>query len=110
MTALASENIALLQAENAIQAGKGLPRLGGGGNLDIRKARETAQEFEAVFLAEMFKPMFENIDAAEPFGGGTGEDIWQDLQTQEYGKAVAKAGGIGIADAVLRQMIKMQEE
>lgn len=109
MTALASENIALLQAENAIQAGKALPRLGGG-KLDMRKARETAQEFEAVFLAEMFKPMFENIDAAEPFGGGTGEDIWQDLQTQEYGKAVANAGGIGIADAVLRQMIRMQEE
>jgi hypothetical protein len=27
----------------------------------------------------------------------------------EYGKAFARAGGIGIADAVLREILKMQE-
>lgn len=114
MSALSSNSLSVLQAQNAIDAGKGLPHLAANsgkhvGKLDMRKARETAQNFEGVFLAEMLKPMFEDIEAAPPFGGGTGSKIWRDLQTQEYGKAIAKAGGIGIADAVLHQMIKMQE-
>ena len=58
---------------------------------DMRKMRETAQEFESVFIAEMLRPMFENIDAAEPFGGGPGEQAYRDMQIDEYGKAIAKA-------------------
>jgi hypothetical protein len=31
------------------------------------------------------------------------------MQVEEYGKALSKAGGIGIADAVFREIIKAQE-
>jgi len=31
------------------------------------------------------------------------------MQVQEYGKAIAKQGGIGLADHVMEQMIRMQE-
>ena len=79
------------------------------GQMDLHRMRETAQEFEAVYLSEMLRPMFENIDAAEPFGGGPGEQAYRDMQIDEYGKAIAKAGGIGLADSVMREMIKMQE-
>lgn len=78
------------------------------GNMDIGKMRQTAQEFEAVFISEMLRPMFQNIEAAAPFGGGSGEKIYRDMQVDEYGKAIAKSGGIGLADAVVREMIKMQ--
>ena len=43
------------------------------------------------------------------FGGGQGEKIYRSMMVQEYGKAVAKAGGVGIADAVQREILKMQE-
>lgn len=76
---------------------------------DMRKMRETAREFEAVFISQMLRPMFENIEAAAPFGGGPGEQAYRDMQIDEYGKAIAKAGGIGLADSVMREMIKMQE-
>ena len=57
----------------------------------------------------MLKPMFANLGAEKPFGGGTGEDMWRSLQVVEYGKAIAQKGGIGIADSVFREMLKLQE-
>jgi len=75
-----------------------------------KRMRQIAEDFESVFLAEMMRPMFENIEAEAPFGGGPGEDIWRNLQIDEYGKAIARKGGIGIADAVMEHMIRLQEQ
>jgi Rod binding domain-containing protein len=35
--------------------------------------------------------------------------MYRGLLMQEYGKTVARDGGFGIADAVEREMLKMQE-
>ena len=78
-------------------------------NGNIQQLRKTAQDFEASFLSQMLKPMFENIGAEKPFGGGTGEDMWRSLKVKEYGKAIAQKGGIGLADSVFREMLKLQE-
>ena len=71
--------------------------------------QKQAVEFEAVYLAQMLQPMFDDLKAEEPFGGGFGEDVWRSQQVQEYGKAIAENGGVGIADAVARQLIQAQE-
>jgi len=71
--------------------------------------RKTAKEFEAMYLSQMLRPMFEGIKAEEPFGGGQAENMWRSLQIDEYGKAIANAGGVGLADAVVREMIILQE-
>ena len=76
---------------------------------DLQKARETAQDFEAFFLGQMLKPMFDSIDAEPPFGGGSAEEMWRSLQVDEYGKAIAKSGGVGLADAVVAEILKTQE-
>lgn len=76
---------------------------------DMKRMKETAEDFEAVFISEMLRPMFENIEAAAPFGGGAGEKIYRDMQVDEYGKAISRSGGIGLADSIMREMIKMQE-
>ncbi|MDH5749633.1 MAG: rod-binding protein [Rhodospirillales bacterium] len=72
-------------------------------------AHRVAQDFEAFFLSQVLQPMFSNLGAEEPFGGGAAEDMWRSLMVDEYGKAMAKAGGVGIADSVMRQIIIMQE-
>ena len=69
----------------------------------------TAKDFEAVFLTEMLRPMFSESTAEAPFGGGIGEDIWRSMQVDEFGKALAARGGIGLADAVAREMLHLQE-
>jgi Rod binding domain-containing protein len=96
-----------LDAQTAMAQGKALPSAPK--NANLTKIRETAEEFEAVFLSQMMKPMFEGIHAPEPFGGGQAEDMWQSLMVDEYGKAIAKSGGIGIADAVMAEMLRAQE-
>lgn len=68
-----------------------------------------AQDFEAMFIAEMMKPMFEGLEVDAQFGGGKGEEVFRGLLLEEYGKIMASTGTIGIADAVKRQMIEMQE-
>lgn len=70
---------------------------------------ESAKEFEAVFLAEMIKPMFEGISTEAPFGGGKGEEIFRGMMIQEYSKKLTNTGGIGIADHVRQELIKAQE-
>lgn len=94
---------ALMQSQTAYDK----PRVAKGA--DLAKVRKAAEDFEAVFLSQMLKPMFEGIKASEPFGGGAAEDMWRSLMVDEYGKSISKAGGIGLADAVMTEMLKMQE-
>jgi Rod binding domain-containing protein len=97
-----------LSAEAAMMAARSTSKPIANGN--IEQLRKTAQDFEASFLSQMLKPMFANLGAEKPFGGGTGEDMWRSLQVNEYGKAIAQKGGIGLADSVFREMLKLQEE
>ena len=72
------------------------------------KARATAQDFEAVFLNSMFSQMFSGVERG-PFSGGQAARTWHSFLTNKYAKNFAKAGGIGIADTVYRELIAQQE-
>ncbi|MEQ8194525.1 MAG: rod-binding protein [Rhodospirillales bacterium] len=104
-----SESLVALQAFDALSQSKPLPKAGRPGTMNLVQARKVAQDFESVFIAQMLKPMFENTEASSPFGGGSSEKIWRDMQVDEYGKAIARSGGIGIADSIVKEMMKMQE-
>jgi peptidoglycan hydrolase FlgJ len=96
-----------IQGRTAFQQAPIPPKIGKIGSVD--EARRVAEDFEAFFLGQMLQPMFANLGAEEPFGGGPAEDTWRSLQVDEYGKAIARAGGIGISDMVFREILKTQE-
>jgi Rod binding domain-containing protein len=73
------------------------------------KARQVAEDFEAVFANVMFQQMFTDVDGDGPFGGSAGTAMWRSFLTDEYAKSFAKAGGFGIADQVYRTLIAQQE-
>ena len=73
------------------------------------KAEKVAQDFEAFFLGQMLQPMFASISVEPPFGGGSAEEVWRSMMVDEMGKAMAKAGGIGIAAHVKREILRLQE-
>jgi flagellar protein FlgJ len=77
--------------------------------LDPKEAKKAAQDFEAVFLSQMLSHMFAGIKSDKVFGGGPSEDMYRSMMVQEYGKVLAQAGGVGIADSVMREMIRIQE-
>ena len=70
--------------------------------------KETAKKFEASFLGIMLQQMFEGVDTAAPFGGGPGEAMFKSFMTEAMAKKMADRGGIGIAGAVDREMLKLQ--
>jgi flagellar protein FlgJ len=85
----------------------GTPRAPTGRTPEAQRA--AAQEFEAQALGALLQPMFEGRGTENAFGGGAGEAQWQSMLVTEYGKVIARAGGIGLADAVLKEMLRMQE-
>ncbi len=74
------------------------------------RMRETAEAFEASFLAQMLKPMFEGLRTDGVFGGGQGEETWRSFMIEAMARQTVKAGGVGLADQVVAQMLKMQEQ
>lgn len=75
-----------------------------------KQIEKTAEDFESFFLAQMFQHMNSGVKADNVFGGGQAEEMLKSLLTDEYGKLASKAGrGIGQADTLVREMIKLQE-
>ncbi len=79
------------------------------GALADAEVRQAAEEFEAIFISQMLAPMFEGLETDDLFGGGPGEDIYRSILVEEYGKSIARAGGIGLADAIQREILRLQE-
>jgi flagellar protein FlgJ len=68
----------------------------------------TAQNFEASFLSVMLQSMMKDVGQDAPFGGGTGEQMFKSFMAEAMAKQMSKAGGIGLAETVQREMLKMQ--
>ena len=71
--------------------------------------RQAAQRFEAQALGALLQPTFATLHADRgTFGGGSAEATWRPMLVDAYAEGWAKQGGIGLADAVLREMLRTQ--
>lgn len=66
-----------------------------------------AEEFEAVFLGQLAKTMLETVELGD-MGGGFGEEMFRGVLAENLGTEMARGGGIGLAPAILQQLIKAQ--
>lgn len=73
------------------------------------KARAAAKAFEAVFIGQMTKLMMETAPAESDFSGGHCEEMFRGVLAEQLGTVIAKGRGIGIADQVLGEIIKLQQ-
>ncbi len=105
-----NSDLALMQAARQQIAQKANLESIAGKVENFAQIEEAAKDFEAVFLAEMIKPMFEGLKPDPLFGGGRGEEVFHGMLIQEYGKIIAERGGIGIAEFVKTELIRIQEE
>lgn len=74
-----------------------------------RKARESAESFEAIFLSQILKSMSIGLKSDGPMGGGHSEEVFQDLLSEEMANHIARNGGIGLSDSIYREILKTQE-
>jgi Rod binding domain-containing protein len=88
-------------------------KLGAGGGVNAAQINTTAKDFESMFISQMVENMFGDSSGDSAFGTGDTNDIYKGMMVQEYGKIIAKAGGIGIASqissGVSRELLKHQE-
>jgi Rod binding domain-containing protein len=74
------------------------------------KNRETAKNFEAVFLGQMTQLMLESVEQGDgEFSGGHGAEMFRGILAEKLGNSIADRGGVGLAPIVLDQIIKLQQ-
>lgn len=72
-------------------------------------ARDAATEFESIFIAQMLEHMFQDVGQDNMFSGGHSESVYRSMLNTEYAGEITRRGGIGIADTVYREILKLQE-
>ena len=70
--------------------------------------REAAEEFEAVFLSQILRGLTQGLTGPGPLGRGE-DDPFAAMLQDEYAKLISRSGGVGVGDAVLREMLAAQE-
>jgi flagellar protein FlgJ len=71
-------------------------------NSEADRLKETARELEGVFLGLLMKAMRSTVGNGGLFKEGTDTQTYRDMFDQEIGRSMARAGGIGLAQLVLR--------
>jgi Rod binding domain-containing protein len=100
---------------NQIDVGSSLSSLGDATNAQAQhalkikgKAKTASENFESMFIGNMFQQMFTGVNGEGPFGGSGAEKIWRSFAIDQYAKNFTKAGGIGLAPKVYEQLLKLQ--
>ena len=78
----------------------------------VAKAKAQADDFETMFLEQFTQQVMATPAGSEgPLGeNGLGGDVYKSHLTKEYAKQLQKAGGIGLSDTIMRDLLRVQEQ
>ncbi len=71
---------------------------------DGEKLLETCKKLESVFVNMMFKQMQSTVQKSELVDGGFGEDVYNDMLTEEYSEKASQCNGVGLAQMMYKQL------
>ncbi|MBI5598581.1 MAG: peptidoglycan DD-metalloendopeptidase family protein [Deltaproteobacteria bacterium] len=69
---------------------------------DRKDASEAASEFESLFIYYMLETMRNSVTKSGLFGNDRGEEVYRGMLDEELSNSIAKAGGIGLKEILLR--------
>ena len=75
---------------------------------EAERLRNTAQEFEGMFLGMLMKAMRSTVGKGGLFKEGSDTQMYREMFDEEVGRAMAKAGGIGLAQMILREELRRE--
>ena len=68
-----------------------------------KATRETATQFEAMFIHEMLKSMRQTIEKSD-LSGSDAEDTFQEMYDRELSQNLAKRNTLGVADMLVKHL------
>lgn len=74
--------------------------------LDLKKTREVARNFESLFFDIVLKSMRKTVQKSELMDGGNSEEIYRSMLDSEYAKAMSTSGQSGLSVAIEKQMLE----
>ncbi|MEI7474573.1 MAG: rod-binding protein [bacterium] len=71
-----------------------------------QKLKESAKDFEAVFVNQFMETINSTVERSDFMSGGQGEDTFRSMLTQEMSKNIASSPttSFGLAEQIYRQM------
>lgn len=66
------------------------------------RLKEAAREFEALLLEQLVKEMRKAAPKSDLFGEEKGRELYQEMLDGEFVRVMSNAGGIGLADFIVR--------
>ncbi len=69
-----------------------------------KNVERVAESFEALFVAQMVRGLREALTEGSTEGAGFGREVYQSWFDQAVAEAVARAGGLGLKEQLLRLM------
>lgn len=77
---------------------------------DQKKLKESAQEFETYFINQILQEMRKSMPKSELFDESSTSEIYEDMIYEDMAKEISKAGGLGMADMLYKQMEKESDK
>ena len=75
---------------------------------EVRRVRQTAQDFEALVVQHLLRTM-RQASPGTPDGQG-GMRAYRDLMDEELARSLARSGGLGLADVIVRDLVRRTEK
>lgn len=72
--------------------------------MDNEKLKAVAQDFESLFINQLFKSMRDTVPKDKWLNGGLKQDIFEDMLYEQYAKNISQRGGIGLGDMVYKYL------
>lgn len=76
---------------------------------DLESLRESSRQFETIFVMEMYKAMRKAVPDGGLLEKNVATDMYQEMFDMEMAKQTASGPGMGIGEAMYRQMAKLVE-
>lgn len=76
---------------------------------DLESLREATREFEALLVMEMYKAMRKTVPDGGLFEKSMAKDTYQEMFDMEMAQQTASGPGIGLGEAMYRQMSTLIE-
>ena len=71
---------------------------------DDKKLKQACLDFSAIFVKQMLDSMRKTVEKSGLTGGGSAEEIFEDMLYDEYAKKIVSNANFGIADLMFSQL------